>query len=201
MKLKPYQTIALLAAMLVVSLLCPYAAALTTSQKLEDLTITAYAPAWTWQKQNINILVVVENGGGAARDVSLAILLPPGQEDHFTYEGGQDTILTVPAGGRVRHAFTNITARDGVPRQEYIFTLTVQAAGASLAIPYPVRTVRGAAVNPGKWAAFLPAGVAAAWCLVFLVVLARYAAPGAWRRPGEPMREPEDVDAWITNRP
>lgn len=186
---------------LVLFALTPSAAGLTSTQTLDALKVSVYAPDWIWQKQNINILVVLENTGSEALDASLSLSLPPGKEDHFTYEGGEAATLTVPAGGRVRHAFTNITARDGVARQEYVFALTVQAGGGALEIPYPVRTVRGAAVSPGKWAAFLPAGIAAAWCLVFMVVMARFSERRAWATPGLPADEPEVLDAWITKQP
>jgi hypothetical protein len=173
------------------------ALALTQTGTVDNLRYSVYAPDWTWQKRDINILVVLQNGGEERAEVSVTLVFPPGKEDHFRYDGERAIDLAVPAGKGVRHAFTNIVALDRVARQVYKFELVVACEGREARIAYPVRTIRGAVVSPGKWALFLPGGVALAWCLVFLAIIRRYAKPGAWRVPAEPVREPDMVQPWI----
>jgi len=171
--------------------------ALTQSGSLDDLKFSVYAPDWTWQKRDINILVTFRNTGERAGKVTVSLVFPPGKEHHFRYDGARIINLTVPAGKTVRHAFTNIVALDGVPRQVYDFELVVYYQGQEARVRYPVRTIRGAVVSPGKWALFLPGGVALAWCVVFVAVIRRFAEPGAWRIPAEPVRERDMLQPWI----
>lgn len=171
-----------------------FAGALSASEDLNGLSVAVYAPDWTWQKQNINILAVVINNTPAGQTMRLDLVFPQGKEDHFAYSGPGTIEFEVPAGKTVRGAFTNILARDGVPRQLYNLELRIHTAGQEKVIPYPVQTIRGAAVNPGLWAALLPAGLAAAWCIVFLFALVRLAAPGAWKTPGDPIETPEGFE-------
>jgi hypothetical protein len=189
---------------LMVSLAFTYsrdALALTQTGTVDNLRFSLYAPDWTWQKRDINILVVLENTGEEPAEVGLKLVFPPGKEHHFRYDGERTIHLAVPAGESVRHAFTNILSIAGVPRQVYNFELIVVYEWHEARIAYPVRTIRGAAVSPGKWALFLPGGVALAWCIVFLGVIHRFARPGAWRVPAEPVREPDMLQPWIQARP
>ena len=176
----------------------PDAHALTASRTLGDLNLTVYAPDWTWQKRDINVLVVLDNSGTDPAEATLSFQFPPGKEEHFAYDGEQSVSVTVPPGDTVRHAFTDIHAIDGVPRQVYGFTLNVIHAGRDAQIPYPVRTIRGAAVSPGKWALLLPGGIALAWCIVFATVVRRFAEPRAWRTPSAPVPEPERGEPWMS---
>jgi hypothetical protein len=176
----------------------PHAHALTDSATLGDLKFTVYAPDWTWQKRDINVLVVLENADSAAAQVTLSLRFPPGKEDHFEYGGEQSLSVAVPPGESVRHAFTDIRALDDVPRQVYDFTLSVIYGGREAQVVYPVRTIRGAAVSPGKWALLLPGGIALAWCIVFATVVRRFAEPGAWRIPSAPVPEPERGEPWMS---
>lgn len=175
----------------------PSARALTQTGSVGDLNFSVYAPDWTWQKRDINILAIFENTGAEDADVMLNLAFPPGKEDHFTYDGDLQTTLTVPSGETVRHAFTNILALDGVPRQLYDFELIVKRAGHETRVAYPVRTVRGAVVNPGKWALVLPGGIALAWCVVFALVVRRFAQPKAWLVPSAPFSEPDKAESWM----
>jgi hypothetical protein len=188
-------------ASLLVSGIQPRANALTEGGRLGDLKFAVHAPDWTWQKRDINVLAVLENEGNAPAEVAVSFELPSGKEDHFEYDGERSVSVTVPAGETVRHAFTGIHARDGVPRQVYEFTLSVSYEDREERVAYPVRTIRGAAVSPGKWALFLPGGIALVWCIVFAGVVRRFAEPRAWRVPSNPLPEPEKVESWIEKQP
>ena len=175
--------------------------ALTQGGSVGDLDFAVYAPDWTWQERDINILVILENTSEKPAQVRLNLVFPPGKEHHFGYDGERIIDLAVPAGEIVRHAFTNIRALDGVRRQVYAFELVVGYEGREARVAYPVRTIRGAVVSPGKWALFLPGGVALAWCIVFASIVRRFARPGAWRIPAEPVRERDMLQPWIQAGP
>jgi hypothetical protein len=200
----------------------PAAWALSHSGEVGGAGFTVYAPDWTWQKRDINILVVLDNPGAAPAEFTLDLTFPEGKEDHFGYIGkdkktypyvdetGQSHPIpaealhlttSVSAGGSERQAFTNITAFAGVPRQEYAFGITVRCGGETVQVPYPVQTVRGAVVPPGKLALFLPGGIALAWCLVFAFVVRRFARRGAWKVASEPIKASEEREAWIDQTP
>lgn len=187
--------------LIVACLIQPDARALTQTGSVGDLRFSVYAPDWTWQKRDINILAIFENAGDIDAEVTLNLVFPPGKEEHFAYEGSRETTITVPSGETVRHAFTNILALDGVPRQVYDFELIVKCAGNETRVAYPVRTIRGAVVNPGKWALVLPGGIALAWCIVFALVVRRFAQPRAWLVPSAPVSEPDKVESWMNLEP
>jgi len=177
------------------------AEALEQTGTIGDITFGVYAPDWTWQKRDINILVVLENGGAEAAEVGLGLVFPQGREDHFNYDGERRMSAVVPPGETVRLALTDILAVDGVPRQVYDFDVALSSGGRDVHVAYPVRTVRGAVVSPGRWALFLPGGLALAWCIVFALVVARFARPGAWRVPSAAVGEPEKAESWINQEP
>lgn|GEM_PF-851238 len=179
----------------------PRAHALTRTGRVGDLNFSIYAPDWTWQKRDINILAILENAGDEDTEVVLNLVFPPGKEDPFAYDGERQATLTVPSAETVRYAFTNILSLDGVPRQVYDFELTVRCAGHEAHVAYPVRTIRGAVVNPGKWALVLPGGIALAWCIVFAAVVRRFAQPRAWLVPGAPVSEPDKAESWMNLEP
>ncbi len=150
------------------------------------LTLTVYAPDWIWQGQNINVLVVAEHDGESRTELNVALRLPEGLEDHFAYDGSLSQSMTAGPGERSRIAFANITALTGHPWQTYEFELI--AADSQIRIPFNVRTIRGPMLSEGKWAAILlPAGLAAAWCVVIALYLMRHARPGAWKTPSDPV--------------
>lgn len=163
------------------------AVALTASGSAGGVAYTVYAPDWTWQKRDLNVLLVLQNPTGAAAEVSVELILPPENEGHFSYAGERAARVTLPPGGTLRHAFINITALDGVPLQTYDFALRIASGDEEARVAYPVRTIRGAAVSTGKWALFLPVGIALTWSILFALVLPRYAESGAWRKIGAPL--------------
>ncbi|HOZ49106.1 MAG TPA: hypothetical protein PLO37_19630 [Candidatus Hydrogenedentes bacterium] len=176
-------------------------AALTTTGSLGEVAYAVYAPDWTWQKRDINVLVVLDNHGPRTADVYVGLVFPSRKADHFVYSGDTETVIQALPGESTRYAFTNIQARDGVPRQIYDFALTFSCGGVTTRVPYAVRTIRGAAVNSGQWALYVPLAIALVWSLVFACVLPRLAGRGAWRRPGEAVKSAEDREAWIDQTP
>ena len=167
------------------------------------MAYTVYAPDWTWQKCRINILVVLDNPGPDTLSVETELVFPQDRRSHFTYEDGdapEQTSVPVelPPGSTTRTAFTNIEARDGVPCQTYDFALVFRTSGAERRVPYPVRTIRGQAFSGGKAVAVLvPSIVALVWCIAFWFALRKFAARGAWKRPGVPMEPLTQTETWI----
>ena len=197
-------TLAVLAGMCSIA---PHAIGLTETGSVDGIEYAVYAPDWTWQKRDVNILVVLENSGSEPAEVTLDLVFPPGKESHFQYEANGDELnptrveVTVPAGGTARRAYTNIRALDGVPRQTYQFELLIRVGGRVARVAYPVRTIRGAMVSPGKWALLAPGAVALAWCIVFALAATRFASARAWRTPSTPIDEPEQAEPWIDLEP
>jgi hypothetical protein len=178
------------------------APALTHTGQLDQITYSVYAPDWTWQNRDVNILVVLDNPGPQTRDITVTIGLPKGKTDHFTYEGPADFRVTVPPGGTTRAAFTDIHAEAGVARQTYDLQLTVETDGRSAVVAYPLQTIRGEAFSGGRRVAlFVPAGVALVWCIAFAVALTKMARPGAWKTPAVPLDEPSLKEPWIDQQP
>jgi len=168
-------------------LACTRAFALTQTGALGELHYAVYAPDWTWQGCAVNVLAVFENRGSEPAEVTVRLVLPPGNENHFAYDGPASLTATVPPGGTVREAFTNIMALTGFPLLDYPFAFEIECAGQSARVAYPVRTIRGQVFSGGKYAAlFVPAGVALLWCIVVARVLRRFARPGAWKTPSQP---------------
>ncbi len=181
----------------VLALMGSDAFAMTQTGTLAGVDYQVFAPDWTWQKRDINMLVVLSNRQEADVTVDLDLAFPESKEDHFSHAGQRAAQIIVPPHETVRHAFTAITALDGYPLQVYEFSLGLGVRGQDIAISYPVKTIRGAAVRPGQWALYLPAGLALLWSLVFMGVLPRFATRGAWRVPGKPVRVEEEPEAWI----
>jgi len=188
----------------------PSAHALTESGEIAGLSYTVYAPEWTWQRRDINILVVLENGGASATPVRVSLELPVGGEDHFGLRGqaiGWDEQplhfeVMVPPGAVVRQAFTGITALPGFPRTTYEFALALRSGSQEVRVPYRVRTVRGQTLKGGRWSAVLvPVAVALVWCIAFVLALRRFSTGGAWKTSGAPIPEPEAPEHWIEGVP
>jgi hypothetical protein len=178
----------------------PGAQGLTERTSVEDLHVTVYAPDWTWQRRDVNILMVLENKGDAPLEARLGLLLPP-DDASWSYDGPTRIETSVPPRGVTRAAFTGITAANSAPRRIHELSLRIESAGRTQTLDYPVRVVRGAAVSPGVWALLLPLGVALAWCIVFALTLLKLAPAGAWRRPGPAYEPPAERPAWIEERP
>jgi hypothetical protein len=191
-----YRASVVCAAVLVVGLQGT-AGAFETTQSVGPVLLSVYAPDWTWQKRDINILMVARNKGQEAATLSVELVLPVGQEDHFVYVGEKVKTLTAGPGEAVRAAFAGITAKDGVPTQQYVLALKIRAGDGDTTLEYPVQTIRGAAVNPGKWALYLPAGVALIWCAAFALALRRMSGAGAWRRSGPAVKTLPNQPGWV----
>lgn len=175
--------------------------ALTRTGAVGNVQYTVYAPDWTWQDREVNILVVLHRLVEEDLPVNVSLVFPPGKEADFTYSGKTEVDTVLTESGRYRDAFVGIKPLATAPRQVYPFRIRVRSGGEEAVVEYPLRTIRGAAVSPGKWAVLLPVAVALAWCFVFLFVLRRLSAPGAWRRPAAPLSEPETVEPWINRIP
>jgi hypothetical protein len=133
--------------------------------------------------------------------VKLFLDLPKGKSDDFDYKGRTEIDTTVTGTAKTRSAFVGIKPLSKAPRQKYTFRVRVLPPGGEAVIYYPLQTIRGAAVSPGRLAVLLPAGIAAAWCIVLAIFLARNSARGAWYTPSEPATEPEAPEEWITRNP
>ncbi|MDP7639064.1 MAG: hypothetical protein QGG73_05045 [Candidatus Hydrogenedentes bacterium] len=185
------KTRAVLIGVLGIVALAGTASASTQVHEEGPLRLTVYAPDWIWQGQNINVLVVVEHDGDGRADLNVALHLPKGLEDHFAYDGEDSQTISAGLEERQRIAFANIAALAGHPRQTYQFELVATdpgtSSGVAFRIPFNLLTIRGPMVSEGTWAAVLPAGLAAVWCLVIAMYLARHAAPGAWKTSSEPL--------------
>jgi hypothetical protein len=110
------------------------------------------------------------------------LLPPPGKADHFKYNGPTSIALDMGVGETLRKAITDIYANDSFPRQVYGFSFAIRGPNNALTVPYPLRTIRGAAVASATWALYLPVVVALIWSALFALVLPRLSSPGAWRR-------------------
>lgn len=186
-------------------------AALTESGTAGDVRFTVYAPDWTWQKQNVNVLFVLSNQGVTPQDVTVAIELPQGKESHFQRPTRTEGDREVPAplerevrvspGETVRQALTDIRALDGVPRQVYDFTVIVRCGEAVVRVPYSLATVRGAAVSSAKWALFLPVVVALVWSVLLAAGMLWTTERHAWLTPGKPVLIAGEREAWIDQTP
>jgi len=183
-------------------LLAGGAAGLERTGQLGNLQYTVYAPDWSWQKRDLNILFVLANTGAEPLEARVGLAFPPERCDHFKVPPeGVSTSADVPAGGVVRCALTNVECLDVAPPQLYDLDLEVRAGRAQARVPYRLRTIRGAAVNSALWALVLPVFVALAWSLLFAVVLRRLAPPGSWRSSNPPLAVSEDREAWIDQSP
>ncbi len=179
---------------------CPPAHALTEETRIDDVAVTVFAPDWTWQNRDVNILLVLENDASAPRDVSVSLVLPPGNEDDFEIPEGAEVTRTVKLNpdDTVRQAFTKITARPGPKLQTYEFAIDVSVNGEQATVLYPLQTIRGAVSRGAVWVALLvPCGVALMWCIAFALALKHFARPGAWKAPSEALKEPEHKEPWI----
>ena len=182
--------------------LAAHAHALTYSDEIGDVSFTIYAPDWTWQDRDVNILVVLENTGTGTENVEVRLVLPEGKEDHFGYDGPDMVRANLAPDTVVRRAFAGVLAKPGVPRQVYDLGLTIETGHGMAMATYPLRTVRGQAFSGDWWAPlFVPPIVALAWCAAFVIALRKFASPRAWRTNPPPVEEPETKEPWIDQMP
>ena len=171
---------------------------LTATGEVAGVAYSIYAPAWTWQKRNINILIKAENKTTEPRTLTVRLHLPANAPDAFQApDDSKGKTAELQPGAVKRVAIVNVKARAEKPLGDYVFRITLAAGGQKTQLDYPVKTVRGAVVRPGIWVALLPVVITLAWCVVFILVLPRYAAAGAWRKPGPAIAPPSKLEEWI----
>jgi len=180
-------------------LACNSASGLTKTKHLGHLKVTVYAPDWIWQKNAVNILIVLENEGSQPVDCSLDFLLPESLSDHFTYDADliENKTIHVPALSTIRHAYTNIEALGNVELQTYPFQFRLASGRRSAIIEYPLTTIRGPLVNSAQWALYLPAMICLGCCMLFVLAGMKFSQRGAWKTSSEPIPEPDDLEDWI----
>lgn len=156
-----------------------------------------YAPEWIWQRQNINIIIVFENGLATTATVTARLHFPPYHDDRFSYDGPTTQKLVLGGHERGRIAFANILALDEKVQPDgerirfrpgsFVFTVEFEARAdghsATARHFYAVRTVRGAIVRQGPWAMWLPVLLILGWCAIIFLVVPRMGLPGAWKIP------------------
>lgn len=180
------------------------AAALAERGQLNALAFAVYAPQWTWQQCDINVLVVLTNRDSRPAHVEVTLVFPQDKEEHFDYPGDKPRTISVsvPSGQTIRRAFAGIRPRNDPPPQEYAFKVSLRCSDKQVDVSYPVRTIRGEAFSGGRWVALgVPSGVAVAWCVAFLIAMKRWAIPGAWKMPGRPVDIPTSGEPWIDMAP
>ena len=164
------------------------AVALEATGVLGDLSYAVYGPDWTWQKRDLNVMAVLQNTGVEPVVGILRMALPDTEPLPFATQQPLMQTFQVPAGETLRLAFTQIQASDLAPRGMHDLAIGISTYGNVAEIPYRVRTIRGAAMNPGKWALLLPVLLTVLWSALLFWVLRRMGGTGAWRTPGAPFQ-------------
>jgi hypothetical protein len=167
------------------------------------LKTTVYAPDWIWQKNAVNILVVLENEGSQPADCTVQLVFPKSLAEHFDFDPKIEEVSSfhIPPRTTVRHAFTNIEALGGVELQTYPFQVQIARGTRPEIVEYPLTTIRGPLVSSAQWAMLLPAFIGLACCLLFVAAGKKFSQPRAWRTPSEPIAEPEKLEDWIDHTP
>lgn len=198
MRLGVYTGLILLSSCLV----CPDALGLTETRDVGTVSVTVYAPDWSWQQGAVNVLVTLENSGSDPVDCKLSMLLPESSVDHFVVaDGFGDITVTVSAGETTRAAFTNLVPKSGHELQVYPLQITARVGEMQAFFEYPLQTIRGPMVSGAQWAMFLPAVICVLWCVTFIVALRRFATPGAWKTPAALSMDDTAHEAWMDETP
>lgn len=186
------------------------AAALESEDDVAGIHVGVYAPDWTWQGRDINVMAVFENPTAAPATCAIAVEFDGEHVNHFGRDGAPMTSdaeplvreVSVPPGETRRIALTGITALNGFPRQVYPLTLRVQVNDAEVRIAYPMRTIRGQAFSEGRVIALgVPIGVALIFAVAFAAVLRTSGEPDAWKTVPAPATESEHPESWINQIP
>lgn len=171
---------------------------------------SVYAPDWTWQGRDANVMAVLENTGGIVVDCTVSLRIPEPVLDHFGHDGAPFTgnseplsaSVSVLPGATRRIAVTGLTAMHGHPLQEYALEVTIRADDRGVVVPYPLQTIRGQAVSEGAAVALgVPIGVALLFSAAFAAVLRGSSRPDAWKLAGPPAEEPTEPEPWINTTP
>ncbi len=188
----------------------PPAGALESEGDAAGIHFSVYAPDWTWQGRDANIMAVFENRSDAIATCAISLTMAEDHAGHFGRDGGPTTEETPPlveevsvAPGETRRiALTGLTALHGFPRQTYPLSLTLAVNDTETKIDYPLRTIRGQAVSDGLAVSLgLPIGVALLFSVAFAAVLFSTSAPGAWKTIPKPTPEPNQSEPWINQTP
>ncbi len=186
------------------------AAALESEGDLAGIQFSIYAPDWTWQGRDVNVMAVFENPTAVAATCAIALEFDGEQVNHFGRNGAPITPdsgplvneVSVPPGETRRIALTGITALNGFPRQVYPLTLRVDVNASETRIAYPMRTIRGQAFSEGRAIALgIPIGVALIFAVAFAAVLRKSGDPDAWKTVPAPATVPEKPESWINQIP
>lgn len=162
------------------------ASALAGEVKVGALRVEVYAPEWTWQNRDVNILLVAKNEGASPETLEVTLELPDSAEKAqgpFAYGGPRRRLLTLEPGRTLRAAFVDLRARERAPLGEHSVRLRFRARERATEISLRVRVIRGSLVSSGRWALYLPIGIAAGWCGLFVLILRKESPPGSWKQP------------------
>ena len=188
----------------------PIAFALESEGDAAGIHYGVYAPDWTWQGRDVNIMAVFENRMDAAISCAVSLQIPDAHRNHFGRNGGPSTpdtalpseVVMVAPGETRRVALTGITALHGFPRQTYPLALSLRINETETNIDYSMRTIRGQAVSEGRAVALgVPIGVALLFSAAFAFVLRRTGDPNAWKIVPKPTSEPDQPEPWINHIP
>ena len=180
--------------------------AISSEGDVAGIHYAVYAPDWTWQNRDVNIMAVFENNTESAATCSLSLGVLSEHADHFGRDGAPTTPetaplrteLSVPPGETRRVALTGITALHGFPRQTYPLSLSLRVNDNAISIDYPLRTIRGQAFSEGLAVALgVPIGVALSFCAAFVFVLRKTGDPDAWKKVPVSTPEPDHPEPWI----
>ena len=169
-----------------------------------------YAPDWTWQGRDINVMAVFENTSASPTTCAITLEIDSDHVDHFGRNGAPSSPdsgplvseVSVPPGETRRIALTGITALNAFPRQVYPLILRVSVDDADIRIDYPMRTIRGQAFSEGRVIALgVPIRVALLFAVAFAAVLRKSGDSDAWKTVPHSAAEPEVPEPWINQPP
>jgi len=184
----------------------PCAFGLTSEGFVDDVFYSVYAPDWTWQGRDANIMAVFENSTNSIASCSISLVVLKDHVDHFGRNGAPatpetiplSTEISVPPGETRRIALTGFTALHGFPRQTYPLVLSLRINDTPTSVEYPLRTIRGQAVSEGRAVALgVPIGVALLFSAAFAFVLRRTGDRDAWKTVPLSTPEPDHPESWI----
>lgn len=179
---------------------------LTANGVVDNVSYSIYAPDWTWQGRDANIMAVFENKTDSAATCSISLVVLHEHADYFGRNGAPttpetsplSTEISIPPGETRRVALTGFTALHGFPLQTYPIVLSLRINENPISVDYPLRTIRGQAVSEGRAVALgVPIGVALLFSAAFAFVLRRAGDADAWKKVPASTPEPDHPESWI----